>query len=624
MANSLDGLSFRALFTATGDALILMDKMGCVIEANIAAQQLLGYRAHEITGLMIESLIPDYYVAYRRQDREQLHGHPEKRATDRGKGLVALCRDGRQLRIEINLCFLQPPEYPYILLTLYDTSWHFEQKQRISENAESQRAMIEQAIAGIVQTDLQGNITLTNHCFCDITGYSQEQLLGMNMLELTHPDDRPSHAELFRRLVNDNRPFTFEARYLRKNGHPAWVNMSVSRICNALRLPSSYVAVVIDVTDRTLTALALQASEERLRLAERAAELGIFDIDLSDDSVQCNQRILDIWGFSAEEPLSCEKFLAGIHPEDLAARNLVLAESLDPEGTGEYQTEYRVIHRQEHYETWVSLIGRAFFENGQANRIVGIVQDISKRKLNERKRQESGTAMRSLLKQQVAAQTASAIAHELNQPLTAISAYSEVARQALNGASLNIGQLDRALRGCVEQAQRAGRTLHELLNFLQQNKIVSESIDINILIKETIAIAQNDGFGGFATQLQLQNGLPPIIANRLQIQMVLINLLRNGVEAVREAGIAPAAIVITVQTIENSNMAQVTVHDNGPGMSAETAKRVFDPFFTTKSGGIGMGLAISRAMVEANGGQLWFELHDGLGAVFHFTLPFAL
>lgn len=232
--------------------------------------------------------------------------------------------------------------------------------------------------------------------------------------------------------------------------------------------------------------------------------------------------------------------------------------------------------------------------------------------------------MRTLLKQQVASLTASAIAHELNQPLAAISAYSEVARRSLNGDSSNLEQLNRALCGCIEQTQRAGQTLHELLNFLQQNTIAAESIDLITLIKETVATAQNDGFGGFPTSLDLQPGLPPALANRIQTQMVLLNLLRNGVEAMREAQISPTPISIKLQRHNENNMALITVQDSGPGLNSEIEHRIFDPFFTTKSNGIGVGLAISRTLIQANGGQLWLDSSKGMGGVFHFTLPFAL
>ena len=112
-------------------------------------------------------------------------------------------------------------------------------------------------------------------------------------------------------------------------------------------------------------------------------------------------------------------------------------------------------------------------------------------------------------------------------------------------------------------------------------------------------------------------------ANRLQVEKVLVNLIQNGVEAMRDAGVNPSFLTIAARTAADGRMAHVTVSDSGPGLDEQTLHRVFDPFFTTKASGLGMGLPISRAIVEAHGGQLWVESDPGMGASFHFTLPFA-
>ncbi|MBS3954859.1 MAG: PAS domain S-box protein [Methylomicrobium sp.] len=252
-----------------------------------------------------------------------------------------------------------------------------------------------------------------------------------------------------------------------------------------------------------------------------------------------------------------------------------------------------------------------------------IMTDISRRKALERTLQQQRANMEYLLQQQVAAQTASAIAHDLNQPLNAISVYSEVAVRYLNSGSENADQLKRALIGCIDQAHRAGQSLHELLDFLHKGELIFEPVDLNRLVEEAVMVARNDGFGGFQPELELDYSLPLVLCSQIQVKKVLVNLLRNSVEAVRESGQANASIIVRVRTWAGSNMAQVTIQDNGTGMDAETIKHIFDPFFTTKPTGMGLGLAISRSLIEANGGQLWVESDAGQGATFHFSLPFA-
>ncbi|HNV88762.1 MAG TPA: PAS domain S-box protein [Methylotenera sp.] len=368
---------------------------------------------------------------------------------------------------------------------------------------------------------------------------------------------------------------------------------------------------------------ALLASEERLRLAKQAAGFGIFHFDAKHDVIHWDERMRELWGEDSGDSISYEKFVAVINPLDREIRRAALERASDSAGNGEFKVEYRVTNPKDGIERWVSTVGRMHFEDGHATRLIGIARNITERKANEKKLQAQRAETENVFKQQVAARTASAIAHELNQPLGAISAYSEVALHALQSESIDQEKLKRALQGCVDQAHRAGRSLHELLAFLLKGELATEKLDINKIVKEALDIVHSNGYGDFHSVLELEPDIPPVEGNEVQIQKVLVNLLRNSVEAMQNAGMPSSCITIKACTSQISNLVQVTVQDSGPGLNAETAQRIFEPFFTTKSSGIGMGLAISRALVEANGGQLWLDPDFKSGAMFHFTLPFA-
>lgn len=370
---------------------------------------------------------------------------------------------------------------------------------------------------------------------------------------------------------------------------------------------------------------ALQKSEERLRLAKQSAGLGVFDFDARHQLVHWDERMCELWGRGNTQTVSYEEFLTAIHPDDRASRQAAILQASDPQGNGEYKAEFRIINAHDGRERWIAATGKMHFKDGHATRLIGVVQDISEHKKLEETLQVQRAESEAIFKQQVAARTASAIAHELNQPLAAISAYSEVALHALNDPDVSAEKLKRALEGCVTQAQRAGTSLHELLAFLHEGKLAVAPFDLNTLILDALTIAKTDGYREFLPKLQLEPNMPAVLANRIQVQKVLVNLLRNAVEAMRSVGMPTAEIAVTVQTNQQLNMAHVRVQDSGPGINSDTLKRIFEPFFTTKPTGIGMGLAISRALIESNGGQLWFEPNtpNNSGATFHFTLPFA-
>lgn len=260
--------------------------------------------------------------------------------------------------------------------------------------------------------------------------------------------------------------------------------------------------------------------------------------------------------------------------------------------------------------------------DGRVTHFAGIKDDVTERKEMEAALKEMQVEAEQLMERHVASQTAAAIAHELNQPLIAVASYAEAALRLLRSGNPPPDKLRHAIEGSARQAQRAGQVVRELLAFMEVGEVRTEPVDLNDLVRTVLAQVETNVADGFRAQITLEPGLPPVCANRLQVEKVLANLVQNGHEAMRDAGIGPHPMIVTVRTGADGGMAQVTVRDSGPGIDEQAMRRIFDPFFTTKQHGIGMGLAISRAIIEAHGGQLWLEPDMGPGATFHFTLPF--
>ncbi len=254
---------------------------------------------------------------------------------------------------------------------------------------------------------------------------------------------------------------------------------------------------------------------------------------------------------------------------------------------------------------------------------LGISRDITERKLLEKEIQERQKELAELQNLHVAAQTTAVIAHELRQPLLAIASYSEAALILLNAEHPDYDKVRKALEGSERQAQRAGQSIHDLIESLHMKEFKTEAFDLNKEIIDALDAARSEHELQFQSILQLEEGLPMVLANRTHVHKVLFNLLNNGIEAMEAVGVPLHSMTVTVRTIKVKNVAQVTVKDNGPGFKKEDVQRLFEPFFSTKARGIGMGLAISRSLIESNGGQLWVDPQEGLGATFHLTLPLA-
>jgi two-component system, LuxR family, sensor kinase FixL len=489
----------------------------------------------------------------------------------------------------------------------------------------SYKALFDSIADAMLLVDGSGMIVDANSAALKLLGYSEGTLLGLKveaLLPKVLHSPHAKHREVFfknpsKRAMGKGRnlfALGFDGTEVAVDIGLSPININNEQFVLASLYPSEY---------RQKTEEALEASEERFRLAKQAAGLGVYDYNLKTGIVHWDERIQEIWGGNPDALSSYKLYKKATHPEDCAFVETTFKHASDPKGTGAYKLEFRVINQSSGVEKWVASSGQMHFENNKASRLVGIAQDITKHKLLERKIQGQSSEREGLLKQQIAANTASAIAHELNQPLAAISAYSEVAIHSLNDKPLNSEKLKRALEGCVAQAQRAGTSLHELLAFLQEGELITEAFDLNEVVLEALSIAKNDGYKEFHPLINLEKNMPMVKANRIQTEKVLVNLISNAVEAMRSAISTSSEVKVIVRTNKEMNMGHVTIQDSGPGISQEMVRRVFQPFFTTKPTGIGMGLAISRALIEANGGQLWLEPNTTHGATFHFTLPFS-
>jgi C4-dicarboxylate-specific signal transduction histidine kinase len=223
-------------------------------------------------------------------------------------------------------------------------------------------------------------------------------------------------------------------------------------------------------------------------------------------------------------------------------------------------------------------------------------------------------------------QTASAFAHDLNQPLLAISAYSEAALNALRRGAPDLAKLRRMIEGSFQQAQRAGTIVHDLSAHLTQAMHESanpESFDLNQLVRECVSDRAARAMGMAAPLLQLDETLPPVAGSRLRTGRIISTLLANADEASRrhEARVSQAGV--TVRTCRDQGEAVVSVAHAGLAVPAEDAERIFSPFFSTKASGLGLGLSISRALAESQGGRLMLAPASGPGADFHLTIPLA-
>lgn len=379
----------------------------------------------------------------------------------------------------------------------------------------------------------------------------------------------------------------------------------------------------LEVQYRDKLANELAKSEGRCRLATKANRQFLWDCNVTTGEAYLSEGWSQLLGGAAEPThTTVEAYISLIAAEDQPKVRGAYLEALKGQTSSVFHVAYRV-EKTNGECIWVLSEGEVIErdQNGSALRMVGTNRDITERKRMEDFMSNIRSEMESQHGLQVAVQTAAAIAHELNQPLTAVTAYCSAALHMLEALPTQTLLRD-TLNMAKQQAERAGKVVHELLEFLQRDKFKTEILNLNDTILEALDIVNTGALSSFDFRLDLFPGMKPVHANQLHVRKVIANLVRNGVEAMSNAGLQAKQQFITVRTEIDGSMALITVKDNGPGLSNESASHIFEPFFTTKISGVGMGLATCRALVESCGGRLWFEPPSGeSGATFHFTLP---
>jgi two-component system sensor kinase FixL len=248
----------------------------------------------------------------------------------------------------------------------------------------------------------------------------------------------------------------------------------------------------------------------------------------------------------------------------------------------------------------------------------GFVRDLTERQHTERRLHELQDRLLHVARIRSMGQMAAALAHELNQPLAATANYAHAALRLLATAEPDLERVREAIDRAVKQTVRSGDVIRRLRAFLARGKTAAQAEPLATLIEEASALALvGVQEHGIKVLIRLDSDLPHVFVDRVQIQQVLLNLIRNAVEAMEGCDVR----VLTVAVKKADDHVRVTVSDTGQGMPAETAAKLFQPFVTTKADGVGIGLSVCRAIVEASGGRLWMEQNSPTGCTFHFTLP---
>ena len=456
--------------------------------------------------------------------------------------------------------------------------------------------------------------------------------------ELLHPDDRNAVEQAIARAIQDKLPFEAEFRITHPNEPVRWVLGKGEAIYDATGKPDRMLGVNFDITDRKRSEEvllqanqslrqeiadrvrvehALRSSEERFAKAFRSGPDAIcITQQATGRLIDVNERWQILFGFPRGHALGRTLAELGI------VRNAGDQQKLDELARTESQLHDYVemsLSSSSGDILETILTAEVAETDGEPCRI-SVIRDVTKQRRAEREAQDQRLQMAHLMRVALLGQLSGALAHELNQPLTAILSNAQAAQRFLKHDSIDLVELRAILDDIVDDDKRAGEVIRRLRGLLKRGEAQFQTVNVNEVVAETLKLAQGDLI---ARNISASTNLTPAIAtvrgDRIQLQQVLLNLILNAADAMSAS--APNQRRLTIATKDIGGQVLVSVVDLGHGIPKDRLGRLFEPFFTTKEHGLGLGLSISQSIVAAHSGRLWAENNFGYGATLHLTLP---
>jgi PAS domain S-box-containing protein len=370
--------------------------------------------------------------------------------------------------------------------------------------------------------------------------------------------------------------------------------------------------------ERAQNDAALKRSEAFLSEAQHLSSVGSFLWRVATDEITWSEEVYRIYEFDKGVPVTLERIGSRIHPDDLP----LFYEKIDrARGDGSnFEYEHR-LQMPDHSVKYLHVIAHGTRDQDGRLEYIGAVQDVTERRRSEEALGEVRSELARVARVTSLGALTASIAHEVNQPLSGIITNASTCLRMLAADPPNLDGARETARRTIRDGDRASDVITRLRALFAKRDATTERVDLNEAAREVIALSSSElQRSRVILRTELADDLPPVTGDRIQLQQVILNLLRNALDAMSGVDDRPRKLVITTERDEDDH-ARLTVQDTGVGFEPQAVGRLFESFYTTKSGGMGIGLSVSRSIIESHHGRLWAAPNDGPGASFSFSIP---
>jgi len=509
-----------------------------------------------------------------------------------------------------------------IIVKWYGSNTDIEDRKRATEalrQSEAQwREVFEHNPVMYFMVDTTGTVLSVNGFGATQLGYTVRELIGQSVLNVFFEEDRDFVLKNVAVCLGAlGQPQSWEIRKVRKNGTVLWVRENAK----AVRRSNNQVIVLVaceDITERKLTEDALRQSQLYLAEAQKIARTGYFRWGITTGEIFWSDEVYRIYGYEPDEKPAIELAMQRTHPEDLARTQQHLENLMQEERDWEYEYRLLMPNGAVKYIRAVNRTSRDAFGNLE---MVGSVIDVTAARRAEEELHQAQAQLMHVARVTTLGELTASIAHEVNQPLAGVVSSGNACVNWLASQPPNIEKAMQSVDRIVRDAKRASEVVGRVRDLAKKAPLQKIRLNINQTIQETIVLARREiEQNRVSLRTHLSSDLPLVWADRIQLQQVILNLIINAIEAMNALSDEPRDLHVSTKR-DDSNDVVLTVRDSGAGLDPRELENIFEAFYTTKRGGLGMGLAVSRSIIEGHGGRLWATPNEPRGAAFHLTLP---
>lgn len=462
-----------------------------------------------------------------------------------------------------------------------------------------------------------GTADFFNRHYLDFIGFTAEQASDWGWAAALHPDDLNGLAATWQRIMASEAAGEAEARLRRHDGEYRWFLFRTNPLRDDSGRIVKWYGVNTDIEDRKQAEAELRRAYDSFADGQRLSHTGNFTADIVADEHTWSEELYRIFEFDPAMRITVQAVRDVIHPEDLPSFDAGFARSL---GGVEFDLVFRIVTasgKVKHVRSVAHLVeritGRPLF--------IGAIQDVTETKAAEQALDRARSELAHVARVTTLGALTASIAHEVNQPLSGIITNASTCLRMLDADPPDLRTARETARRTIRDGHRASDVITRLRALFSKKDFTLESMDLNEATREVIALSLSDlQRNRVKLRSELADDLPSVVGDRVQLQQVIMNLLLNAAEAMRT--VDDRARELTIRTeLEAGERLRVTVRDAGVGVDHQSMEKLFDAFYTTKQGGMGIGLSVSRSIVERHHGRLWVEPNDGPGATFGFSIP---